>query len=691
VSEFLQKHFVEYNQEEAQKGSRKHRTAAILLRARRDFDRYFEALKNRGIPCQVVGLGGLLSLPEIQDIIAFLQISSNSERSDSLLRILNSARIGVEPETLEQLSAQTKREKTLIEVIENLADFKDFSNSSGLKRLQSDLKTIKRFLDLPVDLFVAKVVAIIGFEQELKLMGHSTESIELFLEQARKYAKHGINSSIAGFLDYLEVVLETEQGFDTPISKPDPNAVQIITIHGAKGLEWDVVCCPANSYRQFQKNPSSPYRKSQKIGVPEGILVLYPDFRPNAQEAWLKTKKKLPDNLRLDKNALTPLADLTKIESVIDYDLEVWKFESGSVDRTTAEERRLAYVAFTRARSHLLITASLFVREKGNATVPTAFFYEAYGHSDSENSSADDVKTKQNELLSTLKSIFTPYESAETDTNPVAIIEAKVGFWPKYLEEFEKDVYWQKTAEIYQKLRSTHIPNQEDVSPELQLLITDLEFRKKYLNNLLMRPLDQLLPQNISASSLVKLAQNSEQALYDILRPMPQRPLQSNLAGTLFHKWVEQYYLTNCVGEYDESISSFVENFLQSDWAKRTPIEVEKEIYSLANKHSVVTRIDAVFEDPNDLNHLIIVDWKTGRPPKNDFDRREKAVQLAVYRQSYINHLTFENSLSKKSSNFLPVVSANFVYVSQKHPQNIWSFSAEELSEIYEDTISNFG
>src|SRR5690606_36045245 len=70
-------------------------TAAVLCRARAQFPAIEVALRRRGLPVEVVGLGGLLSTPEVVDVVALLQAAHDPSRGDSLMRLLTGPRLNL--------------------------------------------------------------------------------------------------------------------------------------------------------------------------------------------------------------------------------------------------------------------------------------------------------------------------------------------------------------------------------------------------------------------------------------------------------------------------------------------------------------------------------------------------------------------------------------------------------------------
>ena len=71
-----------------------HASMAVLCRTRGQFSAVAEALKERGLPCEVVGLGGMLAVPEVADVRALLTVAADPERGDRLVRLLTAQGIG---------------------------------------------------------------------------------------------------------------------------------------------------------------------------------------------------------------------------------------------------------------------------------------------------------------------------------------------------------------------------------------------------------------------------------------------------------------------------------------------------------------------------------------------------------------------------------------------------------------------
>jgi DNA helicase-2/ATP-dependent DNA helicase PcrA len=174
---------------------------------------------------------------------------------------------------------------------------------------------------------------------------------------------------------------------------------------------------------------------------------------------------------------------------------------------------------------------------------------------------------------------------------------------------------------------------------EIDLL---LEERRRQADR---RDVTVLLPRHLSASGVVALAQDPQRFAVSLRRPMPEAPALAARRGTAFHAWVEQHYaraamvdLLELPGSADEDpgddaeLPTMKEHFLASEWAGRTPAEIEIAVETVIEGIAVRGRIDAVFPRPG--GGFTIVDWKTGARPTGEV-ARVRALQLATYRVAY--------------------------------------------------------
>lgn len=195
---------------------------------------------------------------------------------------------------------------------------------------------------------------------------------------------------------------------------------------------------------------------------------------------------------------------------------------------------------------------------------------------------------------------------------------------------------------------------------ELQRLLAERDARR--------RGEDVAPPTRLPASRFKDYVTDFRATIAAIGRPMPERPFRQTRLGTLFHAWVEQRSALVGVGtrpdeglwESDDDVPTtgahaLVANdadtadladlqaiFERSEWGPLRPIAVEIEIdFALGEAtaedpgHIVICKLDAVYRRDDRGGRIEIVDWKTGRPPRDENERDERMLQLALYRLAY--------------------------------------------------------
>jgi DNA helicase-2/ATP-dependent DNA helicase PcrA len=154
------------------------------------------------------------------------------------------------------------------------------------------------------------------------------------------------------------------------------------------------------------------------------------------------------------------------------------------------------------------------------------------------------------------------------------------------------------------------------------------------------------LPEQLSVSALVELGRDPDGAARRLQRRLPTAPDPHALLGTAFHDWVQRFYhaerlfdLDDLPGAVDpelrqaDALAELQNAFAVSEWAARTPLDVEVPFDMVIAGRVVRGRIDAVFADPD--GGATVVDWKTGNPPDTPEAKRHAAIQLAVYRLAW--------------------------------------------------------
>jgi DNA helicase-2/ATP-dependent DNA helicase PcrA len=196
------------------------------------------------------------------------------------------------------------------------------------------------------------------------------------------------------------------------------------------------------------------------------------------------------------------------------------------------------------------------------------------------------------------------------------------------------------------------------LSEELRLLLED---RRRRIEG----PAAPPIPARVPASRFKDYVDDPAAVAEQLRRPMPQRPFRATRLGTLFHAWVEHrstgegeaaavddawFDLADAPAETsdgvipdatDERLRTLQATFEASEWGHRRPIAVELELHLPIEEHVFVCKLDAVYEVPEGgelaargIRHQV-VDWKTGKAPKDAHDLELKQTQLALYRLAY--------------------------------------------------------
>jgi DNA helicase-2/ATP-dependent DNA helicase PcrA len=619
-------------------GSAPH-SGAILFRAKRHMSLFADALAERGIPHRILGLGGLLSTPEVVDVVAALRVVSDPMQGSSLIRLLSGPRFGLGVADLAALHelAQTLTQRDAsfarlpdelvhrlrgsvgadeqpsiidaIDVVRAVPD--DFGllarfTPEGIRRLREASAVFERLraaVGQPIPDLIRAIELELGLDVELAVNESrgparlASAQLRSFVDEVRTFLASDDRGSIASLLAWLDHAEETDELMPRP-EPPEPGVVQLLTIHGSKGLEWDAVAVVRLVRDELPKRPKTT------LGW-LGYGVLPYAFR--GDRAALPALAWHPDD-DVDRRALTKAINDFKAENRAHQE---------------REERRLAYVAVTRARRDLMLSGSRWGGQR-DAREPSVYL------------------TEMIERLG-----LEPIVTDDDDVNPY---EGRAGLtlrWPLDPLGARGDRVRAAAAEVDRALAR---PDRPAPSPELDRLLRERAARAQ--------PVLHEAPPRVAASRFKDFVGDYQGTLRSIARPLPERPFRQTRLGTLFHAWVEQRSglaglgtsLDDALWETDdddvaESEASAVDataleelraTFLASEWADLAPIEVETEIdITLAGAEglgTVVCKLDAVYRRGDRIE---IVDWKTGRPPANDADMQERMLQLALYRLAY--------------------------------------------------------
>lgn len=599
-------------------------SAAMLLRTRATQPYFLAALRERGIPFHVLGIGGLLAEPEIADLVCVLAAIDDPAAGIQLLRVLAGSRFRVGVADLHALNrlaawlrsrdhAQRQHDDEVRELLKtavapgeggSIVDALDFLatapaghvaletfSDTGLGRLRDAGATLAKLrararLDLP-DL-VALVVQELCLDievaaNEYRVLGPA--NLDAFADALSGYLAIAEIATLAGFLGWLREA-ELREDLSPRPEPPEPGTVQVLTVHGAKGLEWDVVAVPRLVTDEFPARPREGFQGWLGFGQYPWPLRGDADQLPRFAWEAARTRKELLDEQK--------------------------QFSAGVRQRALDEERRLAYVAVTRARHDLLLSGSFWATQT-KPREPSVFLVELAdaglvpGVPDAsehpENPLGDDLER----ILWPLDPLGPRRQAVEWAADQVRQAEPKLaGPW-------------------------TH---------DLELLLAERDAR--------LTATRVEIPTRVPASRFHDYVTEPDRVAGELRRPMPERPFSATRLGTLFHAWVEQRFGFGTGAEEIDALATDTDagaeaggedlealraRFEASEWAQRRPLEVEREIHLPFDDRVIVCKIDAVYEEPG--GRVRIVDWKTGRAPKDAADLERKQLQLALYRLAY--------------------------------------------------------
>ncbi len=592
------------------------RDVAVLCRTHRLFEPLQLSFADRNVPAEFIGLAGLIRLPEVVEVLAYARAAADPGASVSLARILTGPRYRIGYGDLSRAAAWTRSSGwslqdqlserfpqdadiledqpfLIAEALEHLDEVEELS-SEGRSRLEAFAEELSELRDAarrPVGEFLAEVIRRTGMLAELdahpdrSLATTRARNLSAFLDQVHAFQPLEGELTLRAFLDYVDSIEDDREW--TPVQPSDDDSVKVMTVHAAKGLEFDTVFVPG----------------------------LAKDLFPNArvQQNPMRRGSSLDVELRRDRDLLPH------------FDGVMNRFVDALREQEVFEERRTAYVAMTRAKQRLFCSSAIWYGELLRAKGIGRFLIELIAWA---------RRTGEAELT------FEGDEDAEV--NPLAGYRQRfVRGWPGPARPDDADELfpqgWRRAA--------LDAATQSRV-PEAMLAELDAGERAEYerlagerrtlaahlLERDVMADTGPTPPDTVSVSGLLDYGRCPKRFYWTAVRPLPRFSGPAARIGTDVHAWIERRSSGQAsLLELDEppdlvaeelagepgKVQQLREAFLASRFGDAVPLYAERP-FLLSFEDAVVNgRIDAIFGIPD--GPWEVVDYKTGRrPPRHD-------------------------------------------------------------------------
>jgi DNA helicase-2/ATP-dependent DNA helicase PcrA len=609
---------------------------AVLIRDNKTAAAVHAELVAADIPVEVVGLSGLLAMPEVADVVSVLALTYDVTANADLLQLLTGPRWAIGPRDLALLGqrarslARGSAERpvvidgaeistgladavagvdptdvvSLLEALEQPGSPDRYAYSAEARErfelLAGELRTLRRYAGDPLLDLVRRVIDVTGIDVELaasnsRAAASRRDNLSGFVEAVATFAGIDQDASLPGLLAYLAA--EDEYGNGLPLALPsETNSVKLMTIFRAKGLEWDAVFLPTWSKGTFPPT--------------------------QGRSRWPTVAAELPWPLRGDASSLPPLTGHSKdgiaafVAAVRDYDV--------------AEERRLAYVAVTRPRREIAVSCHYWGPTQKKVRGPSLFMdrylqsLRELGGTIVEMAPMPHAEAVNPKFAERARHAWPvdgdPDEVARRRAARGLVLDAAATGWQQAAEQADDELTLDELAVV------------RDWDQDIERLLAEARAAASTV-------VDVPLPSPLSATALERLRDEPARLARDLARPMPRRPVRAARFGTRFHAWVEAYLGQQGLLEPDDlpggadagiededELRLLTAAFRDGPFGTRAPVRIEAPFNIVLADQLVRGRIDAVYRDGDGY---LVVDWKTNQ------DATADPIQLAVYRLAW--------------------------------------------------------
>jgi len=607
------------------------RDIGVLFRKNRQIHLVREALQDEGIPVEVAALGGLLQVPEVADLHAWLRLIGRPDDAPSLVRILLGAHFRLGLGDLAPLAdwvrLQQRGQTSDDEAAPGWAMLEAVDQIEQVQAITAETRSrLHDFRDLYRRLLAeAQAVTLVelcrrildgtGAWAEVEALDGAARltarlNLYRFLDLAEEWSPLEGRPSLDAFVDYLDLLDEDAGSEELDTARlSNEDAVSILTVHRAKGLEWNTVFLPAVASGTF---PSSAH---------------------GGLEDPARYPKALPFELRLDQGS------------------DSFGSQAALEARHRSQEWRTAYVAVTRAKHRLYVTGA-FWYTTGQAKRPSTLF----------------------DAIRNAPVTFVRYEEAAEGSPPAFLrIENATGApdphfaggWQNALRATIDDPEWPVSV------AENEAAAFENQRRQLQLVLDGLPDPPDLAESSLL---------TTSVTGLVTYATCPRRYFWTEVDPLPRRPSIAARRGVEVHRRIELHNLGVVpledvdVDTYDLSPDEIrpaargtdpYATYLASRFATSSARFVEIPFDLLVDEHARVRgRIDAIYEPQPDTWE--VVDFKSGRPSDNPSLR----VQLEAYA--------------------VAVNEVRFAPIRPDHVRVTFAYLGDGLTEVSEEVDSNW-
>jgi DNA helicase-2/ATP-dependent DNA helicase PcrA len=595
------------------------RDVAVLVRSKRLLGPLREALEQRGVPVEVVGLSGLLETPEIVDLVSTLRVIADPGANVALARLLLGPRWRIGHRHLVRLARWAARNNwglkdelpgedpdpgdvsfALAEALDHLDEVEglDEEARNRLDAFCEELRELRAAARGPLLDLVQTILERTGVWAELEASRDrrattARQNLATFLDRVAAFAPVQGDPSLAAFLVYLDAVEDASEPVEAV--QPAPvDSVKLMTVHMAKGLEFPMVAVVGLS------------AGTGKDGSPRyGIF-------PDARVADPRRAQGFPYELREDAGHLPRFTGNAKA------------FRGELEQRALEDERRLFYVAITRARQLLVLTSAWWYQ--GSEKIPKGpgpFWREAADHP----------------AVEVLVQADQPAASPLTER-----LRERVS-WPhpgRRPEDQDDPVFSEGLAEAVEleraapgTLEARVPPGQADAfRAAIEAGRHLLDAARVDLTSVRVEP-----PRILSVIQVLDYARCPRDFYWSVVRPLPSAPKPAARLGSVVHRLLERRArnLPDLLDTDDrpgghlapELIERASRNLAATRYASLPPPEAEAGVILRLGPWVIRGRIDAIFRQPGaEGAEVELVDWKTGQRVDETMGGLD---QLAVY------------------------------------------------------------